>query len=336
MGEQLDDRTYAWLLDTRAHAPDAVSRVAEQRRRRPLLSEGGTLFLLAADHPARGQLAVGRDTMAMADRRELLRRLLVALERPGVDGVLGTADVLEDLLLLGALDERVVIGSMNRGGVQHSVFELDDRFTGYTVEGIESSGLDGGKMLCRLEDGNHDTVETLEACSRAVSGLAARGLVAMVEPLPVERSNGSLRMVRDPDRVARAIAIASGLGTTSAYTWLKVPVVRDMPRVMATCTLPAVILGGDVSASRGSLDEEWRGALAVGNVRGIVAGRTLLYPPDGDVAGAVDRAVELLAEGSARGRGDGHAGVLALGLGDVGGRPDASDGADGRGARASS
>jgi len=36
----------------------------------------------------------------MADRTGLLERLCVALARPGVDGVLGSADVLEDLSLL--------------------------------------------------------------------------------------------------------------------------------------------------------------------------------------------------------------------------------------------
>ena len=42
----------------------------------------------------------------------------------------------------------------------------------------------------------------------------------------------------------KAISVASALGTTSAYTWLKVPVVEDMERVLAASTLPALILGG--------------------------------------------------------------------------------------------
>ena len=66
----------------------------------------------------------------MASRSDLLDRLVTALARPGVDGVLGTPDILDDLLLLGALDGKVVIGSMNRGGLQGASFELDDRFTG--------------------------------------------------------------------------------------------------------------------------------------------------------------------------------------------------------------
>lgn len=299
MADKLDDRTYARLIRTRARTSRAILRAAEQRQRRPLLAEGGGLFLLAADHPARGQLGVGDDPAAMASRRQLLERLLVALERPGVDGVLGTADVLEDLLLLGALEERVAIGSMNRGGLQHSVFELDDRFTGCTVEGIVAHGFDGGKMLCRIDDRDHATAPTLESCGQAVTSLAANGLMAMVEPLAVERSDGSLRLVSDPDRVARAIAVASGLGSTSAYTWLKVPVVAKMATVMEVTTLPAVILGGDVPSNGEAVDDEWRSALTIGNVQGIVAGRRLLYPPDGDVAGAVDRAACLLAEAMA-------------------------------------
>lgn len=298
MAEFLTDRDYNLLLETRVRHPRAVAKAAAARRRRPLINEQGTLFLVAADHAARGQFAVGADEMSMADRRALLTRLLIALSRPGVDGVVATADVAEDLLLLGALDGKVVIGSMNRGGLQGSTFEMDDRFTGYSVAGIQAGELDGGKMLLRLDDSSVGSVSTLEACSRAVSSLATAGLLAMVEPLPVTSRNGALRPDTDPDRVARAIAVASGLGTTSAYTWLKVPVVAEMSRVMAATTLPAVILGGDVNPAAGLGAMGWKQALAVDNVRGIVAGRTMLYPADGDVAAAVDYAAGLLATSS--------------------------------------
>ena len=141
----------ARLTEIRATDPDAVHRALAKRRHRPLL-EHGSLFLIAADHPARGVLKVGADPMAMADRGELLRRLLTALGRPGVDGILGTADIIDDLALLGALDGKVVFGSMNRGGLTGFRFELDDRFTAYTVEGIMAAGLDGGKMMVGVAD----------------------------------------------------------------------------------------------------------------------------------------------------------------------------------------
>ena len=98
----------------------------------------------------------------------------MALSRPGVDGVLGTADVLEDLLLLGALDGKIVIGSMNRGGLAETVFELDDRFTGYDAASIAAMGFDGGKMLLRIDPDDPATAATMQACARAVSDLAGR------------------------------------------------------------------------------------------------------------------------------------------------------------------
>ena len=51
-------------------------------------------MIVAADHPARGALGVRGNATAMASRADLLNRLAVALTRPGVDGVLGTADIL--------------------------------------------------------------------------------------------------------------------------------------------------------------------------------------------------------------------------------------------------
>jgi hypothetical protein len=65
-------------------------------------------MIVAADHPARGALAVGSRPTAMNSRLELLDRLCTALADPGVDGVLATADVLDDLVLLGALEDKVV------------------------------------------------------------------------------------------------------------------------------------------------------------------------------------------------------------------------------------
>ncbi|WP_240809863.1 aldolase [Actinomadura sp. WMMA1423] len=285
----------AGLAEARAVRPESIAEAAGRRARRgSLLGGTGRLMLLAADHPARGALAAGGDPLAMADRGELLDRLCTALERPGVDGVMGTADVIEDLLLLGVLDGKVVIGSMNRGGLAGSSFEIDDRFTAYGAGAIAASGLDGGKMLLRVDEADPATARALEGCARAVSELAEHGLMAMVEPFISHRVDGRVRNDLSPEAMTRAIAIASGLGTTSARTWLKVPVVQDMERVMAASTLPALLLGGEVAADPAAAREGWRRALRLPTVRGLVIGRSLLYPADGDVAAAVDAAVELL------------------------------------------
>jgi hypothetical protein len=285
----------AVVIGTRLRRPELVAEVAAARERAPsIVGPGGRLVIVAADHPARGVLGAGPQGLAMADRTDMLERLCIALARPGVGGVLGTADVLEDLLLLGALDGKVVIGSMNRGGLANTVFEIDDRFTGYDAASIARMGFDGGKMLLRIEPDDPATAPALQACATAVSDLAARQLMAMVEPFIAHRVDGRVRNDLSAEAMIRAVAVASGLGTTSAYTWLKVPVVPDMDRVMAASTLPALLLGGEVPDDPEVTFAGWRKALRLPNVAGLVAGRSLLYPPNGDVAGAVDAAVGLL------------------------------------------
>jgi hypothetical protein len=283
------------LVEARVRRPGAVAEAAG-RRRRPTSYFGphGRLMIIAADHPARGALRAGADPMAMANRADLLDRICTALARPGVNGVLGTPDILEDLLLLGALDDKVVIGSMNRGGLAGTAFEIDDRFTAYDADAIAAAGFEGGKMLLRIDPDDAGTVTTLESCGRAVSELAGKQVMAMVEPFISHRVDGRVRNELSAEAMIRAMTVAAGLGTTSAYTWLKVPVVADMERVMAATTLPALILGGEVAADADAAYTQWSKALDLPTVQGLVIGRSLLYPPGGDVAGAVDRAVSLL------------------------------------------
>jgi hypothetical protein len=208
--------------------------------------------------------------------------------------VLGTPDILEDLLLLGALEDKVVIGSMNRGGLAGTTFEIDDRFTAYDAASIATAGFSGGKMLIRIDPEDQATAPTLEACAAAVNELAAQRLIAMIEPFISHRIDGKIRNDLTPEAMMRAIAVASGLGNTSAYTWLKVPYVEDMERVIGASTLPALILGGEVAPDQSAVMATWRKTLQLPTVRGFVIGRSLLFPPDDNVAAAVDAVVDML------------------------------------------
>ena len=282
------------LTEIRAREPHLIAQGWAARTRRPLLGPDGRLLLVAADHPARGALGVRSEAMAMASRPALLDRLATALSRPGVDGVLGTPDILDDLLLMGVLDDKLVIGSMNRGGLQGASFELDDRFTAYTADEIAARGLEGGKMLTRICLSDPGTVATLESTGRVVTELAQRQLMAMVEPFMSVVHGGRVTNLLDPDNTIRSIHIAAGLGASSAHTWLKLPVVDELPRVMEATTMPTLLLGGDPQGDPEHTYAAWGKALELPAVRGLVVGRALLFPPDGDVASAVDIAAELV------------------------------------------
>ena len=245
-------------------------------------------------------LGVPGEPFAMADRRRTLDALLVSLDHPGVDGVLGSPDVLEELALLGALHNKLAFGTMNRGGVMGASWELDDRMTAYDAQAIAECGLDGGKVLLRLADDDAGTASTIEACARAVSECARRGLPIMVEPLPYHHETpGQAKLLDDDDALLRAVAVGASLGYTSSSTWLKVPAAKDPARMLACTTLPALILGGSPGPDPEATYESWKAAMEVPNVRGLVVGRALLYPADGDVARAIDRVARIVrSEGS--------------------------------------
>ena len=286
-------RDYAEVTEVRATEPGAIARAWETRTTRPTLRGNGRLMIVAADHPARGALSVGSRPTAMNSRTDLLDRLRAALADPGGDGVLATADILDDLVLLGALEDKVVFSSFNRGGLAGSSFELDDRMTGATAASTAAARMNGGKMLCRIDLDDPGTVATMASCAKAVDELAAHGLIAMLEPFLSSRVDGKVRNDLSPDAVIKSVHIGQGLGSTSAYTWMKLPVVEEMDRVMESTTMPTLLLGGDPADPEAAF-ASWEKALSLPSVRGLIVGRTLLYPPDDDVSTAVATAVGMI------------------------------------------
>ncbi|MFB1296924.1 aldolase [Mycobacterium sp. pW049] len=284
---------YVQINELRATDPGAVARAWEHRSARPTVRGNGRLMIVAADHPARGALAVGSRPTAMNSRTDLLDRLRAALADPGVDGVLATADILDDLVLLGALEDKVVFSSFNRGGLAGASFELDDRMTGATAASTAAANMNGGKMLCRIDLDDPGTVATMAACAKAVDELAANGLIAMLEPFMSSRVGGKVKNDLSPDAVIKSVHIGQGLGSTSAYTWMKLPVVDEMDRVMESTTMPTLLLGGDPTDPEEAF-ASWEKALSLPSVRGLIVGRTLLYPPDDDVSSAVATAVAMV------------------------------------------
>jgi DhnA family fructose-bisphosphate aldolase class Ia len=282
------------LNEIRSRHPQRINQLLRARRKRELFGPDGKLMIIACDHPARGALSAAGNPTAMASRTDLLDRLVTALTRPGVDGLLATADIAEDLLMLGALEEKLVFGSLNRGGLQGSVFEMDDRNTGYDVPGTIEAGFEGAKMLLRVDLEDLRTVATLERCGQAVTELNRAKLIAMVEPFMSSRFGGKIVNDLSADAVIKSVHIAQGLGASSAYTWLKLPVVHEMERVMDATTLPTLLLGGDPDSAPDETYAAWQAALALASVRGLVVGRTMLYPADDDVAKAVDTATSIV------------------------------------------
>ena len=172
----LPRETYDAITDIRIKQPGFADGEADRRTRRRVAAPAGKLVVLAADHPGRASLKIQDDPVAMADRHELLARILRVLSHPGIDGVMSTPDIVEDLLILAGLirerggqsplDERLLIGCMNRGGLPGSVWEMDDRFTAFTTRRMLVLGLDGGKFMVRIDPTDRGSLTTIARRTR--------------------------------------------------------------------------------------------------------------------------------------------------------------------------
>jgi hypothetical protein len=282
------------VLDYRLHRPEYVYELAMQRHRRAHWESAEGLVILAVDHPARRVVSASGQEWAMANRADLLRRSIRVLMQPGMDGLLGTPDLIEELLVLNDwvssqggpdfLAKKVLVGSMNRGGLAQTVFELDDFVSAYTPERIEKMGLDAGKLLLRMDPNSPDSAQTLRYCFEAIERLSVRDLPVFLEPLAVPQTT---------DDLVRLVGVASALGSTSVGRWLKLPMAADFERIARATTCPILLLGGQTPGNTEGLLSSIRRCLEAGdNVRGMMIGRGVLYPQHGmDAAECAARVV---------------------------------------------
>jgi DhnA family fructose-bisphosphate aldolase class Ia len=288
--DYLPDDEWSQLCELRVREPQAVQGEAERRRRRPVVAPDGRLTIIAADHPGRGNTVIGTDRLAMANRQELLARLLAVLDG-GFDGVMATPDILEELLALSALrraqgrepllDGRLIIGCMQRGSVFEASYELDDRFTCISASGLARLRADGGKLMFRIDLEDIGSLNTLAGCAQALDELDAHGVTQFLEVMPVRRSGSTWVPTKETDLTARQLGIAAALGSSTKNRWIKIPFDERIAEVARATTLPILLLGGPAVGSPEPFYAEMREAMKAGpNIRGCMVGRNVTFPGD--------------------------------------------------------
>ena len=160
--------------------------------------------------------------------------------------------------------------------------------------------LDGGKLLLRLNLQDRDAAPTLMYAAETVNRLSALGLPTFLEPLLVERAaSGSWQVLRTAEALMPLLGVASALGSSSAHTWLKLPMVAEMGRAARATTLPILLLGGDSAGEPEKVLHSIQEACqAAPNVRGLMIGRSVLFAG----AGIDPQSMAVAAARVARGR----------------------------------
>jgi len=284
------------LTEVRVTQPAKIFELAQTRRKRRCLTDDGMLTIVAADHPARRITAAADDPFAMACRKDYLYRIASCLAADALDGVMATMDILEELLLLsyictkngGApfLDDKILLASLNRGGLNKCSWELDDPVTSIPASSCKNWNLDGAKMLLRIEDDDPDSLKTLIYCRDAINELLEYDLPMFLEPLPVVRSDSGIKVMKDWRSLAAIVGVASALGSSSSRLWLKLPFCENFELVAGATTLPILVLGGETQATSQFLAEMTKALAAAENVRGVMVGRNVLFSEDSPVSTA--------------------------------------------------
>jgi len=293
------------ITEVRVEAPDVVLAEAEGRGRRAKLTLDGKLTILAADHPGRNVTNSEGNPIRMGDRLEYLGRVVRVMINSEVDGVMTTPDIMDDLFIVNYvykqrggesfLDGRVLIGSMNRGGLAGASFEMDDRFTSYSPQGLADMRLDAGKLMFRLDLNSEDSAKTLAYSAEAVRECGELGIPIFIESLPGKFENGKWSGSNVMEDLVKIVGVATALGDSSTHIWLKLNYTEGYERVARATTCPILMLGGP---SKGNptytLEEFEKGMKGGANIRGALCGRNILFPGDDDpqaVARAINRIV---------------------------------------------
>src|SRR5262249_38784230 len=150
--------------ELRVRQPNLAREELAKRKRRDVLAPDGRLVILAADHPARSVTRVGDRPTAMGHRLDYLGRIVRVLAASNIDGLMATSDLIDEVPLVnyyvkqrgghGFLDNKVLLGSMNRTGLSGTEHEMMDRTSSYmTGKRIKQMNLDGAKLLWRWVPG---------------------------------------------------------------------------------------------------------------------------------------------------------------------------------------
>jgi len=295
------------ITEMRVSDPRMVEKSALRRKVRDRLTNDGKLAILAADHPARRVTKSGKDELAMGNRQGYLGRVLRVVTSPEFDGVMGTTDIIEDLLIVDQLivekggesflDGKVLVGCMNRGGLSGAEFEMDDRFTSFTADSIHKLRLDGAKMMFRVDINDSRSLETITACSRAITELNRYSIPSFLEAFSVERTPDGYKTLKNPGELIKTIGVATALGDSSRNIWLKIPHCESFDRVARSTTCPILMLGGESLGDPTGIFQEFCEGMAAGhNVRGALVGRNVLYPAQDDPSAVADAVSKIVHE----------------------------------------
>jgi DhnA family fructose-bisphosphate aldolase class Ia len=235
----------------------------------PLFSTKPRTVIVAVDHPLYSWPVAG-----LEDRRALLETVVSA----GADAVIVTYGTLRDCGdQLGGCTTimKLDLATLSVGAYRDSEFRL-----GWSVEDAARLGADA--VLTYVQLGTEGELDALVDAAHVAAEADKVGLSYVCEIMPVESA-----VYPDPfapDAIAAASRTAAELGAHVVKTSMPTP--PDAISLAATCGLPVVIAGGELTSDREGLLQQVETAVAAG-ASGVAFGRNVWGSgdPEGMVKG---------------------------------------------------
>lgn len=285
--EFLGDDVFRKLNEIKAFHPEVILEETANREKPGFPHK--RLVFAAADHNARMINEYKGNPIGLSNRREYLTRLVRMLQSDSVDGVEATPDIIEDLIIINKIRKdagekdflkgKMLVGTVNRGGLKNTIWEMDDMPACFTVERINKLNMDGVKFMIRINPKDENAKYTVKYCADAINDAEKYGLPIFIEALYVESNeNGGYTMKTDSESLCKVVGVVGALGCTGAYKWIEVPLNNEYHVPVAATTCPVFVVPDEVEDEPEAVIREYTKEIGIAdNIRGILLGRNVMY-----------------------------------------------------------
>ncbi len=276
---RLHAASWSRIVTHRVRRPeDLAARLTTRRRPDQPVPADGQLVLLTCNH------RVDPRSGALVDRRELLDRIIEALSIPEVDGVVASADLLEELTLLNVLEHRLAFCTASGDPHIGALSGSDGSCGGVGSSTIVASHFDGA-VLSRRWGANGSLRSSQPWCVAAdVAELAAHDLPTIID-LTISDPGGRAEFDTTwADWIEPLHATTSALAT-GAGVWITVPAISGLAHLAEATGFPVLMRDTDVPIHPTAWEGFFEADLPL-TIRGMVPGISVLFPLEGSVAEA--------------------------------------------------
>ena len=210
------------------------------------------------------------------------------LSAESVDGIEATPDIIEDLFALNYLSKqekgedilegKMIVGTVNRGGLKDVVWELDDIRTGFTIGHLKQMNLDGAKFMLRIHPDCEACKNTLRYCTETVNEAMQAQLPIFIEGLFIRTTGQEYQIQTDLESLIKTVGVVSALGTSSLGKWIELPLNPEYAKATAASTYSFLVVPDEYAQTPEEIIEEYTAQCGcAANVRGILLGRNVMY-----------------------------------------------------------